>query len=269
MRRNTLTLFLAIAFATSLQIGCGGGGGGGGNGGGGGGGPNSGGSGDTYFATYTLLANGGAWQNATINGSAVPATYACNPDQGTPGYDPNCLITFSDESTGTAAEFIWNTDALPAQWDVAAEADSNCPEGANSGDQQTDSQGYLDLYCGVVNGANASAYPTACTITYVNGVQQGSCPSTIQINANSPTYPTSYALDTGTYLPNADNVASYQGKASSSSSITVPAPTNFGLNIITVWDPTNNNPLAAAGYTLHECIVTTNGPYGYKETCPY
>lgn len=241
-------LIASLAAFTLPQVGCGGGG------------PST---SSTSFAVYTHNGSG-VWQNATVTGNAGLGTYQCNP-----ATDGNCKTSIPSSSTGTKGELIVNTDALPAQWEAAAESDSSCSEGASTGWDYVNNGGRLDLYCGSITATGATAQPSECTIYYLNGSLSGSCPSTITITTPSATFPTSYALDVGTYEPNGQSISSAQPTASSSTSITVPAPTTYGLNVISVWDPSSNQELATVGYTLHECLITTNGQYGTTETCPY
>lgn len=250
MRRTVYIIALIASFAalTLPQLGCAGGG------------PSTSG---TSFTVYTYTGSG-TWPNASVTGSAGPGTYSCNPNT-----DTNCVTSFPASSTGTKGKFTFPTDALPAQWEAAAESDSTCSEGASSGWASVSNGSSIDLYCGSTTATGATASPSTCTIYYLNGSLSGSCPSTITITTPSATFPTSYALDVGTYEPNGQSISSTQPTASSSTSITVPAPTTYGLNVISVWDSSTNQELATVGYTLHECLITTNGQYGTTETCPY
>jgi hypothetical protein len=254
MRQHSTILLLAVAAATMLQTGCGSNGGGK---------PTSGGSGDAKFATYTLLSSGGVWPNAIVNANADPYTVTCDVYT-----DKDCVTGYQNYSTGSIGEFIWSTDALPATWYAAAQPDANCSYGGSSGPQSITNDGWIDVTCGQLYGTGAGATPASCTIVYVNGVQQGFCPPYLEINTTDPVLPTSYALTAGLYSDEGGSEGSYQETASSSTQIRVPAPTNWGLSVITVTDPNSNEVLGAADYILHECIIQT-GPNGTQENCPY
>lgn len=239
MRATTILLFVMISTATVFSIGCGGGGNGG---------PpvGSGGSGNAAFETHAYT-SAGAWTSATLNGTAAGLSYNCTSS------DSNCGTNFEGK-TDSGGNFIWYTDALPAEWDVSGVADSNCPSGAESGFTEITNDGTIQLPCG----QKVSGNVVNCTVYYNNGVKRSTdCPSTVTLTSSAPTYPTSYALDAGIYDISALNVAGYQGMASSSTSITVPSPvpssTNYGLKVVTVWDPTNNQILAAAGFNIVYC----------------
>ncbi|HUY81836.1 MAG TPA: hypothetical protein VMU92_08945 [Acidobacteriaceae bacterium] len=239
MRKYTriLAISLALAVTALLQSGCSGGGGGGGG----------------SFGVYTHLSSG-AWPDATVTGYADPSYLPCS--QGSTG----CNTSFGPVDDGSQGEYVETTDALPDDWEAAAETDSNCSSGASVGWTSVSNDGRIDLYCGSVQ------QQITCTINYLNNVQQNTCPTTIVITGSG--YPTTYALDSGAYDTSGNGGESYQGMASSSTQFYVPAPTNWGITVLTVWDPTNNRLLAAADYGLHECYITTNDQ-GSSETCPY
>ena len=102
----------------------------------------------------------------------------------------------------------------------------------------------------------------------MNGVLQASPPPYLAATTTSSILPTSYALTTGWYSDEAASEGSSQNTASSTTQIRVPGPTSFGLNVITIVDPTTNQVLGAADYVLHECFITA-GQYGNSENCPY
>lgn len=83
MRIRSVVFLLSIAVPMVLQVGCGKNGQGGGK-------PNSGGTGDALFSTYTHLSTG-VWQNATVTASAVPFTYNCDPYT-----DLNCTTGYAN-----------------------------------------------------------------------------------------------------------------------------------------------------------------------------
>jgi hypothetical protein len=251
-----ITVFLAIcgvSLFASLQIGCGGGGG------------------DTTesLTIQTYLADDSAWQGATVLASGDPSNSPCTV--GSSGC--NLSLPPTTEASGTNS-YTFDTNALPDYWQAFAEPDSNCPYsgsqyGGDTTVQSIDNGDDLPVYCGSFNGTGASVTPSSCTVVFVNGNRESSCPTTLTITAASGTFPTTHELDSGGYLTDGSNTGSGEYTASSSTTITVAAPADYGENIITVWDPTNNNVLAAVGYTLHECLITQNGPYGTTETCPY
>lgn len=238
MRRYSrgLALSLALAVLAIFQVGCGGSGG------------------SSSFNVHTR-GPAGAWPNATIYGTADPSNSPCNP-----ATDPNCYESFGPKSTDSSGNYVEYTDALPDSWKIAAEADNNCPSGGDVGWTNVGKGGNIDVDCG------AFANGIVCTINYLNNVQQNTCPTTLVITGSD--YPTTYSLDAGAYDPSGNSVESYQGTASSTTQFSVPAPSGWGIHVITVWDPTNNTLLAATSYTLHECFTVTND-YGSSTNCPY
>jgi len=252
MRYHQAIFALAIAATTILQTGCGSNGGA----------ATTGGSGSSSFATYTHL-TGGTWQYAVVDGTAAPTPSCVASDPP----DSNCWTSFQDFGTGSAGEFIFSTDALPATWSVAAEADSNCSAGG-SNDGSISNGGRIDVYCGSFDGEGTAASPASCTIIYVNGVLEGGCSPYLTITTSSSVLPTSYALTAGWYTDDAASESSSSPTASSSTQITVPAPTSWGLSVITIVDPTTDEVLGTTDYVLHECFITA-GEYGESESCPY
>ena len=212
-----------------------------------------------YTHAYTST---GAWAGAEVIGTGEG--YGCNI-----ATDTDCLTSFKGE-TDSSGNFSYSTDALPANWDVTAAGDSTCPQGAESGWTWSTDGTTIPLPCG----QQVTADTVTCTVEYNASGQETSngCPSTVTITESTPTFPTSYALDSGTYNYDATNIASYQGTASTSTSITVPAPvassTNYGLKIITVWDPNTNQVLAAAGFNIQYCYLTSISARLYCED-PY
>jgi len=258
MRYRQAILALVIAAATMLQTGCGIV-----TSGGTGNTAVTGGSGSGSFETYTLLTTG-VWPNAILNGSADPTTASClsaDPP------DIKCSTSFSDINDGSAGEFIFSTDAIPAYWSVAAQSDSNCPAGGSKSGYM-DNPGSLYIYCGGLDATEATASPASCTVIYVNSVLQGECSPYLTITTPSSVLPTSYALTAGWYTDEAASESSSNNTASSSTQITVPAPTSWGLSVITIVDPTTGEVLGATDYELHECFITA-GEYGESESCPY
>jgi hypothetical protein len=217
------------------------------------------GSGSLYI--YTHLSSG-IWQNAAVSGSANPATTLCFGTN-----DIKCSTSFPPVTDGSLGELIFSTDAIPGYWTVAAEADSNCSSGgSNSG--SVANPGRLDINCGGSDGTDTAVSPSSFTVIYVNGVLQASPPPYLAATTTSSILPTSYALTTGWYSDEAASEGSSQNTASSTTQIRVPGPTSFGLNVITIVDPTTNQVLGAADYVLHECFITA-GQYGNSENCPY
>jgi hypothetical protein len=216
------------------------------------------------FRTYTHTASGGVWQNAIIDGYAEDGTYSCDP------YNNNtyCFVNFSGASAGTQGYYEKHTDALPAFWHVAARADNTCSQGASTYGQITNG-GRLDLTCNSISAYGVSVNPTNCTVYFYNGTQQNSCAPYLTITTQNPILPTSYAMAVSFYSNQGGNNGGSQTTASSSTQITVPAPTSYGENVVTVIDPSTNQTLAAVMYTLHECFIQNNGPYGTTTTCPY
>jgi hypothetical protein len=252
MRYRQAIFVLAIAAATLLQTGCGTPGNG----------ATKGGSGSGAFDTYTLMASGGTWANATVYGNADPSTAPCNSS------DIHCFLSFPDYGTGQYGVFQFSTDALPATWDATGKPDLTCSSGGYAPPQEISNGGYLQVICGTLNGTETEATPNSCTVIYVNGVLQGQCAPYLVVTTTNPVLPTSYALTAGWYSDEAVSEGSSQNNASSSTQITVPAPANWGLNVITIVDPTTNEVLGATDYVLHECFITA-GQYGESENCPY
>jgi hypothetical protein len=245
------TLALVIAAATMLQTGCGSG------------------SSNLSFNIYTLTATGGVWSGAEIYGNANPYTASCTNQ--VPA-DLHCLTGFplngnNNPTTSSSGEFNFPTDALPATWTVVALEDTTCPQGGSTTDGVTVS-GTLKVYCGTLNGTGTEASPASCTVIYLNGVFQGGCPPYLVITTTDPLLPTGYALTAGWYTDEAAGEGSSQSTASSSTQITIPAPTGWGLNVVTIVDPTTNEVLGATDFVVHECLITA-GQYGNSETCPY
>ena len=258
MRHRQAVLALVIAAAAMLQTGCNGFSASGGNNS-----PVSIGSGSGSFNTFTHLASGGVWANATVSGTAgpdAPCLIAVPPDI-------KCTTSFSGTPDGSLGELIFHTDAIPDYWSVAAQADSNCPYAGSAGGD-VNNPGELDIYCGSFGGYGTAVSPSSFTVIYVNGILQASLPPYLEATTTLPVLPTSHALTTGWYADDAAGEGSSQNTASSTTQIRVPGPTNFGLNVITIVDPTTNQVLGATDYVLHECFITA-GEYQNSETCPY
>ena len=260
MRIHSFLLILAVGIATILQAGCGGSGGSSS-------GPQTIGSSSgscCSFGIYTQQVGGGVWANAQLRGTADPFTISCNP-----GTDSNCLTQFGPISDLSDGEAIVYTDALPAYWTVMAAPDTNCNDGASSGDESITSDGSIYLTCGQADPVGANAEPSDCTVTYVNGSLYEGCGPDTELITDSPlTLPTSYALDVDYYDLYGDWLGDTTATAANSTEINVPIPSNWGISVITLTDPTTSDVLAGVSYTLHQCDVTINPPNS-STNCPY
>lgn len=225
------------------------------------------------FNLYTLLQNGGVWHASNVRGEVVGDSYLSNCS---PQTDPACLLSFGPATDGTYGWAEVYTDAVSpsvaSEWTFEAAPDSNCSLGASSGDVWIYPTGYgpsPTLTCGQADPVGGSVEPTECTVTYVNNQLYEACPSIIEMIADGGvTFPTNYALDINFYDVSGNWQGGEQATALSSSIVQFSAPTGWGINVVTVTDPSTNLVLAAAGYTLHECLVTVNPPYSSTD-CPY
>jgi hypothetical protein len=224
------------------------------------------GSGSQSFAIYTFMAGGGIWKNAQLHGEGDPTTVQC------PSSDPGCLTMFGPVGDGPEGELIVQTDDLPSNWEAFADGaqDPNCPDGASSSWVSESNEGNpIELTCGGTDPVGGSVQPSQCTVTYVNNQLYQPCPSYIEAVSNgSVVFPTTQdALTITFYDIYGDWQGSEQATAQSSTIVSFPAPTNWGINVITVTGNTGY-VLVGAGYTLHECLVTVDYPNS-STYCPY
>lgn len=250
---NRLCQILLAMATVSAIVGCGGSGGGGNP-------PpviTSYGSGQQIFRIYAELQNSSAWNQAILSGNAAPGTWEQDCD---PTTDPNgCLTQFGQVVAGTSGELDIHTDALPAVWVVSANADTNCSGtnntgGANSGPQSLGNEGSIYVVCGSTPNTGATVSPSSCyteTFPGTNDPPRTNCPSSVTITTTSGAFPTGYALAVGAYSDTASTLLQTNITASSSTSITVPLPNQFGDIVFLVQDPNNNSNVVASALFVH------------------
>lgn len=210
------------------------------------------GSGQQSFAIYAELQNSDAWSQATLSGNAAPGTweYDCDPTT-----DPDgCLTQFAQVAAGTSGELIFHTDALPATWIASANADVNCSSGANSGPESVGNDGSIYVICGSTPNTGATVSPSSCyteTFPGTNDPPRTNCPSTVTITTTSSPFPTGYALAVAAYSDTASTLEQTNIAASSSTSITVPLPNDYGDIVFLVQDPNNNSNVVASALFVH------------------
>jgi hypothetical protein len=209
------------------------------------------GSGSGTLYIYTELTTG-VWPQAAVNGYVVPGSYSCNPST-----DDNCTIGFGETEDGTNGELIFSTDTLPASWEFAAEADSNCAAGADYGPQTVSSGDTIQLYCGTISTGSLTASPDQCTDTLNEntGKETSNCPTNITLSSSTSIFPTTYALTVTNYGDEAGELSSGGDSASSSTSITVSTPNTHGTTVLTVVDPTTDQVLGATTFLRSYDII--------------
>jgi hypothetical protein len=212
-----------------------------------GGGANTGGAGSGTFYVWTKTASG-VWANANVTGSAEPFSYSCDPTS-----DQDCYTNFSGFTTGNNGELIFSTDALPATWTAAATGDSTCPSGGNSGPLSISNGLPIVVHCGATSAGTFTASPASCTWyldQYTGEWDTSNCPASLTLTSNGPIFPTSYALNATAYDDTATEMYTGSYTASSSITIVVPAPTTAGTTVLTIVDPTTNEVLGTAVFTI-------------------
>uniref|UniRef100_E6QN44 Uncharacterized protein n=1 Tax=mine drainage metagenome TaxID=410659 RepID=E6QN44_9ZZZZ len=205
------------------------------------------------------------WTGATVQADALPDTpngYACTP------LSPGCTLSMSGP-TDTNGYFPINSNAVPGDWQIAIQGDSECEGGAASPDLYITptSKGLAQVVpCGSTASGSATANPATCTQTVnnSNGQITTNCPATITLTVDSPVLSTSHALDVSDYNNTGNQEYSFSGNASSTTTIVVPTPKFVGESVLVIYDPQTNQPVGAALFTLTQTIYN---PCGTERSC--
>lgn len=281
---------IALASLSILAVGCGGGGGGSYT-------PPSFGStsaSSPHFniQTTNISTSGGSgevWGGVTVTGYAHPYTIPCAVT------DTNCIPNVDDYSDqvngngalnqnmmttpittdGTYGQANFYTNAQPAVWTFYASGptNSNCVSTSakfitleNSGDGSL-----VPLRCGS-NAAYMVASPSGCVINANTGVN--TCPSYVTLTFPPPvdsseSLPVATALIAANYDSSGSNLAQSSVTASTTTSITVPAPTTYGTTYLTVQD-SSGNVVGASEFTIYFTPLKVNrcGSPGYPPCGP-
>lgn len=206
-----------------------------------------------------------AWVGATVDGMAVAdgsTGYTCQP--GSPG----CVLSVQGQ-TDSKGFYAFQSNAIPGDWQIGIEADSNCATGAATQiyylgvSTTSDAQ---KIVCGNISGGSATASPADCTQVVNNSGGQIStnCPATVTLTLNTPGLPTSQALNVSDYNDAGTQEYSYAGNASSTTTITVPVPKVAGDSVLVIYNPQTEEVIGAALFTLN---VTIYNPCGNERSC--
>lgn len=194
-----------------------------------------------------------AWPGAILYGNAVVGTYNCVPY----GTDYGCIVAFADQTTDANGDYILKSEALPAEWDIAAQADQNCSTGASWANHLSPSLG-ATLTCGQLVAGSLTVTPDLCwtIINYeiIGGIQHivsedDECPATLELSTAASTFPTTYSLSVSNYDDSANLVASGSYTATNSTTITETTPTQLGSFAVIVRDPTTSQVLGSGLFT--------------------
>lgn len=245
MNRKSLIVLLLAGVVMSLSTGCDGGGG-------------PGASAGPQQTTITAQTSVGgvvqAWGGASLSGDEVSFLPPCDDS-----IDEYCQLDLSGATTSDG-EYTFVTDAMPADWNIAATDPygKQCLAGATFSGNLTPLGG-AQLVCGQITGSNVVVKPASCTIlmSSTGTVITDPCPSSVTLSIPSVSLPTTHALSVGTYNDTGHSEASSSITASSSTSITVPAPTQYGASAIVLVDPTTNQVLGAGLFTVYTKTVKT------------
>lgn len=205
------------------------------------------------------------WTGATVQADAIPDTpngYACTPTS------TGCKLSMTGP-TDSSGYYPISSNAVPGDWQIAIESDSECESGAASPDLyiSATSKGLAQVVpCGNIASGSASASPATCTQTVnnSNGQITTNCPATITLTVNTPTLSTSHALDVSDYNNAGSQEYSYSGNASSTTTIVAPTPKFVGESVLVIYDPQTNQPVGAALFTLTQTIYN---PCGTERSC--
>ncbi len=206
-----------------------------------------------------------AWTGATVNAYALPDTpngYACTP------LSKGCTLSESG-TTDTSGYFSISSNAVPGDWQIAIDGDSECVGGAASPDLYITptAKGLAQVVpCGSIASGSASANPASCfqTVNNSNGQITTNCPATITLTVDTPVLSTSHALDVSDYNNAGIQESSFSGSASSTTTIVIPTPTLVGESVLVIYDPQTNQPVGAALFTMGQTIYN---PCGTKRSC--
>ena len=202
-----------------------------------------------------------AWSGAGLSGNAT--SYDCTTGS------TDCITAFAGQQTNSAGQFTLSTYAIPGDWGIAAQIDSQCSTGASYVGRLS-SGVQLTLTCGQIDPSYPVVSPSSCTKTlWVNRdthqhTYTSDCPSQVSINPGTPTYPTSYALSVIGYDYAGSQISSTSVVASSSTSIAMPTPTQPGYSVLVIRDPNTNAVLGSAlfNYAFNQVDCYTAGnPY--------
>ena len=206
-----------------------------------------------------------AWANATIAGGADQGVLAC-PN----GNSNGCTVYFADitNSNGdyTATTIAPQVLAVPAAWTVKVTPDNNCSSGAGI-DTYLTNDSSSTLTCGTGGNLLFHATPSSCTITHnlSTYTTTSTCSSTVTVTSDRAVFPTAYATRVSYYDDSGTEIANSSAMASSSTAITVPAPTPVGNTGVVFYDSANN-PVAATSFIINE--VTVGSPPSPGASCP-
>ena len=187
-----------------------------------------------------------------------------------PYNDSYCRLSFGSQQnpqyTGQYnGIYDLQTDDIPGEWNIAIAADSDCSVGASTGDIWLTTTG-TTIYCGNISDGSAIASPSSCTETLNNttGQYTSNCPATITLTTSASVFPTATSLDVGAYNDFGTQESSFSGQAAGGTSIVVPTPTQPGNNVLVITDPSTNQVVAAALFTINQVI---ENPCGNKKSC--
>ena len=204
------------------------------------------------------------WAGATVQASAVPDTpngYSCTP------FTNGCILSIPG-TTDPTGHFSIASNAVPGEWQIGIQADSECSSGASDVltiGVSTENGAQL-IPCGNITGGSATASPASCTQVVNNSGGQIStnCPATVTLTLNTPGLPTSQALNVSDYNDAGTQEYSYAGNASSTTTITVPVPKVAGDSVLVIYNPQTEEVIGAALFTLN---VTIYNPCGNERSC--
>jgi len=243
MKGKSIIVLLLTGVAASLLVDCG-------SGSGTPGGP------EQTTITTQLSVNGylQPWVDATVEGAETSYPPPCNTN-----LDEWCLLSFYG-TTDNLGSYTMVSDAMPANWNISAtEASLSgvCPGGGTWSGNLVPIDG-APLVCDKYALGNAVATPSSCSITIntFTGQKMDNCPATVTLTTSGAPLPTSYSLAVSNYSDVAAELYSQSVTALSTTAISAPTPTTVGKTVLIVVDPTTNQVLAAALFTLTEQYTT-------------
>jgi hypothetical protein len=230
--------------------------------------------------TLTTLPNE-VWPNVSISGYADPNYLGqyCDPvtDQyciaqvyppGGGNYDldgafyENAINSFSTDNNGEA---YFYTDAQPAPWNLYA-------NGPQSNDCSSTIASYrtpgtvpfvtqVAITCGSFT-ASMTATPGSCETGFINENPVDTCPATVTLTfppseGGAVLLPTGRSLTEAMYDTSGSNLGQSSVTAVSPASVSVPTPLAGGTTYLAVRDPSTNQILGVAEFTVNVVNVCT------------